>query len=192
MKKTFVDASFRLSKVESMSDHYNVGFVLRLFVLNACKIMTAAALLLHSIFGCGLHHASACGMHEHGPHESACAAEHHDSCPDGEQDHDEGEHGHAAGLVAHHVPQIAPACHCEHVPCEGNHGSCHSEVECSFVPPSAPEFSLDSGLVVFVVFRDAHVPSLDDSGTWDNSSRRVSAGCCSSPARCALLCTWQI
>jgi hypothetical protein len=195
-------------------------------LLTACKLITAVALLIHSVFGCGLHHASACGMHEHESHE-VCSSEHeshehglheHESHEHGLHEHESLEHachvsheaccthedrgrhhdhgaddkcGHeeAPELVASYANSLAPACCCQHGPCEDNRGGCHSEVGCSFVPPSGPEFSPDAGLVTFVVFRDVHAQALHSSVL---SGVGMTSDAHHAHSLCALLCSWQI
>ncbi|QDV85743.1 hypothetical protein TBK1r_47590 [Stieleria magnilauensis] len=164
----------------------------------ACKLLTVAAMLLHSIFGCSLHHACACESHGHGAHQhvaevedvNACdhdhASHHHDDgCHDDHQDADDGQDA-AESLV-----RIGCDC-CEKTPCEHGDSPCCSVVQCSFIPVSDVEFSLDVGPVLFVLvdidssFKESlRARKLVDIGTFHS-------GVDDPLSRCALHCSWQI
>ena len=166
--------------------------------LNACKIVTAAALLLHSMFGCSLHHASACCMHGESNRSVASATEqdvceshshhHHDHdahCHDAVDDCSEPHRADSGTLVAEE-------CCCEHEPCEGNHGECHSEVECSFVPPSGPEFSIDYRPIGYATLGDLGQRQFLASFSTRNLRHGRLPDIHSAPEMCALFCTWQL
>lgn len=148
----------------------------------ACKLLTVAAMLLHSIFGCSLHHAGACELHQHFAEADDVSLCHHDhACHDEHQlvDDEIGTHASVSDC-------------CRKTPCEKGDSPCCSAVQCSFIPASNVEFSLHVGPALFVL--------VDIDTTFMESLRarrladvgRYSSGIDDSPSRCALHCSWQI
>ncbi len=121
------------------------------------KLITVAAMLLHSIFGCSLHHACACESHEHGKHQHAADVEdpvacdhdhawhhHDDACDDDPQDADDDQ--------VTTKTWVSNGCDCcEEDPCEHGGAPCCSEVLCSFIVANDVEFLLDVGPAQFVL-----------------------------------------
>lgn len=157
--------------------------------------MTVAAMLLHSILGCSLHHACACEAHEHGEQQpvqevGACGHDHgghhHDhACDDANQ---------AAGddeIVSEAWVSIGCDC-CEKAPCEGGDSPCCSEVQCSFILTSDVEFSPDFGPALLVLVDDdpSFIDAIRTRRIFDVG--RLHSGVDGSPSRCALHCSWQI
>ena len=164
----------------------------------ACKLITVAAMLVHSIFGCSLHHACACESRAYGEYQHATGVEPVDSC---QHDHDRhhGEtpcgHDHEEKGKESVTPNaiMSDGCECcERAPCEHDDSPCCSEVLCSFIVANDIEFSLDAGTVLFVLIGD-------DSALVESSRAKFLANFCrlrsgfdDSPSRCALHCSWQI
>ena len=173
-----------------------------------CRIVTIAAMLLHSIFGCSLHHACACDSHVHGEHPHVTDVAAADSCDDDHDCHHEhsghdedvchNEHacddGHADD--DHQIASeslVSNGCDCcEKDPCEHGDSPCCSPVQCSFIIVSDVEFSIDIGPALFVVVDTdpllAKLPcarSVADGGG-------LTSGIDDSLSRCALHCSWQI
>lgn len=159
-------------------------------------------MLLHSLFGCSVHHAASCDSHAHGLCNHACDADGHpsvqhenDCChDDGEHDHSVGKEGSCTGeLIASSETSIALVCQgCESRPCDGNSPGCHSAGSCSFVPSSDVAF-VCSAVFVGVMAFDVD-PSMARVRTfaWQQKRQRQFCGVEDSQARCASLCTWQI
>lgn len=167
--------------------------------MTSCRLITAIALLMHSVLGCGLHHVSACGSHRHEAvaehaHERDGHADHghdhhghdhhshdHHSCDHGAADqHSEGEAVDSSGYIA------PPSC-CQFGPCDEGESSCHSELECSYRSSSDLKFLLDSGPVTFITgqqIRAFRLPLCE--------ARDTALGAFGARSHCALLCTWQI
>jgi hypothetical protein len=155
----------------------------------ACRLITAVALLIHSVLGCGLHHASACGMHAHDSCLTAHEVDHSDADHSDADHHDhhachEGDDHDLTGTPQSEV--IAPLCCCHYGPCEESDNSCHSELECSYKPSSGPEFLPDIGPVVFVAATDIDTQGLH------RPVPRVALDAFHARSLCALHCTWQI
>lgn len=167
-------------------------------VTTACKLLTVVAMLLHSIFGCSLHHACACESHEHGVHQRLAEGDDASSCH-----HDHAGHHHDHGCRDEPsnpvTEQIATAfclsngCDdCDTTPCKRGDSPCCSDVQCSFILASDVEFSLDLGPVLFVLV-DMD-PSFMESLRAKNLAcfGRFDSGVEDSLSRCALHCSWQI
>lgn len=167
-------------------------------MLVACRITTLVALLLHSIFGCSLHHAAMCDSQTHGQTLHSCKSGDNPSVQDKSDcchNHDGHDHGNGAGnsdsgAVA--GSEIVPVCPgCEPGPCDGNLPGCHSTGACSFVPSSNVVFECDAILVGFIL--QDFVPSMARCralARWQNYGQQFSYG--DSLSRCAFLCTWRI
>ena len=162
------------------------------------KLITVAAMLLHSIFGCSLHHACACESHAHGEPPQAAEVAQADSC---EHDHDShhGEtscghdHDEECDDTASSQGLISNGCDCcENTPGEHDDSPCCSEVQCSFILANDNDFSLDVGPVLFVLVNDdfSRIESTSLSSRADGG--RLRSGCDDSLSRCALHCSWQI
>jgi hypothetical protein len=161
-----------------------------------CRFTTVAALLLHLIFGCSLHHVGVCGVHDHAGRDQSCSTsqlfglqpERGCDC-----DRVEGRSGSkSTAEIPSRVDQLTAACcACESQPCDGNHPGCHGEVECSFVPSTSVAFIIHAASIVFVTFE--HDPMMKHAISLSHSWReRFVIGVQDSPSRCASLCTWLI
>lgn len=163
-----------------------------------CRLLTAAAILLHSIFGCGLHRVCACSSHQHG--EVQCAAETADSSQcdhndhachrhDADGDEDQGMDDQQSGVTG----WVADGCDgCEEHPFDRDDSPCCSAVQCSFIVVNDVEFALDVGPATFVVddIDRTLSQSLRSAGQVDGGSVRSRYD--DSLSRCALHCSWQI
>ena len=167
----------------------------RLFVSAVCRLTTVAALLLHLIFGCSLHHAAACGSHGHGGCDHARVST---DLPSVQSDHccshDHDCSGEDETVEAYdNVSQlVAPCCACESQPCDGNHPGCHGEVECSFVPSSDVVFIIDAPVVAFVCYEHDPMMSFVSSLAARRLQQRSVNVATDSLSHCASLCTWII
>lgn len=56
------------------ADNASVPYLEDVFMSAICRLTTVAALLMHLCFGCSLHHAAACGHHDHDGCQNACFA----------------------------------------------------------------------------------------------------------------------
>lgn len=163
-------------------------------LLTACKIMTAAVLLLHSSFGCSVHHASNCGMHRsiaqysvqiYGhrvprdvKHSHGCSCDHNslDSVPDDETV----------------VGSAVESCGCQRTPCDGNHAGCHSEVGCSFLATTDGVPLFDATFIGFVADHHDCEMLRNRLASWTDTRTQSTVGAIGSGARCALLGVWLI
>ena len=139
-----------------------------------CRLVTVAAMLLHSMFGCSLHHACACGSHVHGEHSQVAAAEPCDDDHDCHHEHDSHDENacHNDHADEDQFPSesfVTSRCDCcEKVPCEDGDSPCCSPVQCSFILACDVEFSIDVGLTLFIV--DDTGPSLKTSpNAWSDA-----------------------
>ncbi|MDV6030764.1 MAG: hypothetical protein F9B45_11840 [Phycisphaera sp. RhM] len=157
------------------------------------RLFTVAAMLLHSIFGCTLHHACADAKHVHGADQQI---EQTESC-DG---HD--CHGHAGtdravidrlqiSMVAS-CDDVFHSAHGRQTPCPLDGTPCCSVVQCSFIGPSGSTFSVDVAQVIFAAAdTDASTARSSRSRLFvDGVRSRVFSD--DSLSRCALHCSWQI
>lgn len=167
-----------------------------------CRLTTVVALLLHLIFGCSLHHAGACGHHDHDGCQHTCSPadsqsvhqEHacghdHDHVCSGEDKFSEDETVEVSDNVSR---LVAPCCVCESQPCDGNHPGCHGVVECSFVPSSDVVFIIDAPLVAYVTYEHDPMMSLVSSMAKRGLHQRSAPVATDSLSHCASLCTWII
>ncbi len=176
-----------------MSDN-NVKYISeRYFVSAVCRLTTIAALLLHLIFGCSLHHVAACGSHGHDGCQHTCLT---DNLPSVQPDDccgcGHGRSGEAVGPIGKVNQVVAPCCACEPQPCDGNHPGCHGEVECSFVPSSDVVFNIDAPLVAFVSYEHDPMMNFVSSLTTRRLQQRSAIVVSDSLSHCASLCTWII
>jgi len=179
------------------------------FVSVVCRSTTVAALLLHLIFGCSLHHAAACGSHEHDGCQHTCQAAGSPVVADSPSVHDSSSvpddhvcdhhHGHQgsgedeSGLTSSSESQlVAPCCVCESQPCDGNHPGCHDEVVCSYVPSSDVAFNVDVPFVAFVLYDHDPMMSTVISLASRAKRERSAIDIQDSLSHCASLCTWII
>lgn len=157
---------------------------------SVCQFITVAALTLHSLFGCSLHHACAGCTHAHrNLAESQHTIDHgcsHDS--PNERREASGKHERseqAPSLLATDLP-------CQHAPSEHGDEGCHSEIECSFLPASPIDFGVGEVPVAYFEGPSAQ-PDLLLAGLFSPGHRKKPAGFCwDPPSLCALHCTWQI
>ncbi len=186
-----------------------------------CRLTTVVALLLHLIFGCSLHHATACGTHGfdgcnhacgtseapgvHQDHDCAhahdCSDGHDDNHDDGDSDrhsdHDQTGHGCSSNeeLIVHQdLVNEAIACNgqCQSVPCDGDHPGCHGDVECSFVPSSDVVFFTDAPFVAFMVYDHDPLVTASNAALVRGLHERHEVHAVDSLSHCASLCTWLI
>jgi len=184
--------------------------------MTACKLLTVAAMLLHSIFGCSLHHACACESHPHGQQQHVAAIEdanacnhadhqhfaevecagsckHHDHANHDQNDTCHGDHRHADDAKTTAKSQLGNGCQCcQETPCENGDSPCCSAVQCSFIIASDVEFTLDVGPILFVLGDDdpSCMESLRARSLVDIG--RLLAGHNGSLSMCSLHCSWQI
>ena len=177
------------------SDNHSSSYPERYPVSAVCRLTAVAALLLHLIFGCSLHHAAACGSHDHGGCDHARVSTdtpsvHSDHCCG--HDHDcsgEDETVEADGNVSQ---LVSPCCGCESQPCDGNHPGGHGVVGCSFVPSSDVVFIIDAPLVAFVCYEHDPMMSFVSSLAARRLQQRSANVATDSLSHCASLCTWII
>jgi hypothetical protein len=166
------------------------------FVFAVCRIATVVAMLLHSLFGCAVHHAMACGSHSH------------DACEHGEFGVDHPDlHAHY-GACHHHVNEncdedgrhsdvvdaklTAYCAACQAGPCDGSSPRCHSTLACSFVASSDFVVQADAVCTGFVCYE------LDSSlfcacvSQWRHCVPRSTSLASGSLSHCATFCTWLI
>ena len=166
-----------------------------------CRLVTVAAMLLHSIFGCSLHHVCADATHVHGQHQRVVQAE---SC----DDHD--CHGHAKidrDEIDHDKIDRQPILietwmasfddGCPQTPCPQSscpHGEtpCCSVVQCSFIVSSGFTFSVDLDQVLFAAADTDASRSGSSRSRLSCGNTRSSVAVDDSLSRCALHCSWQI
>lgn len=164
-----------------------------------CKFVTVAALLLHSLFGCGLHHATGCDGHQHASQHRTPPADRAGSCC---HDHDRDEAGFARQqceaesrplACGGRVRPSAQPSSCEgDAPAGGDHDGCHSEIECSFLPSPQVVFA-STATPLPALLADAN----SRGSRYATALRRTGQplerfSCHGSLARCAFLCTWRI
>ncbi|QDV44637.1 hypothetical protein Enr13x_45050 [Stieleria neptunia] len=165
-----------------------------------CRLFTVAAMLLHSIFGCTLHHACADAKQahakqvhgEHQPVEQTGACGGHDCHGHASSDHDAiDRHLKPFGtwLVSFNDCRQTP---CRNTPCRHSDTPCCSVVQCSFIVSSGFAFSADIGQVQFAAAEtDGALARSSRSRLYDHSARN-SVALDGSLSRCALHCSWQI
>ena len=166
-------------------------------MLIVCRFTTVAALLLHLIFGCSLHHATGCERHGHDGFQHTCTSEPLTVHGDHDHDHhhsDEGEtsEGNAIEVGDSESQLASPCCVCESLPCDGDHPGCHGEVECSFVPSSDVVFIIDAPFVAYVTYDLDSMMCLASSMAKRESFQRSARLVTNSLSHCASLCTWII
>lgn len=157
--------------------------------MTACRLITAFALLIHSVLGCGMHHASGCETHR----RDACSAIHNSAHRHADHVVNHGHHD------CHHDDDaddrcedesnsgVGPLACCQFGPCESHEKRCHGELVCSYKPSSGPEFLVEVGPVTFVAPSDLYARQLlsaaSNAATVDGVDPRL---------HFALLCTWLI
>lgn len=187
---------------------------------SARSILTAAALLMHSLFGCGIHDACGCPSSLQGeklchPAESCCPAAvqsqavHQDSChqdhfhTDGMGDQCEADGGAKAGdpAVSHraNLPQdsatVAGHFHTTvlaHFPTPESPRSGCCSLACSFLQSSDIVFSFDSPMVGFVSNDLVGGTLKDRCGAGGLNLETLARRGQDSNDHCILLCTWQL
>lgn len=168
-----------------------------------CRLTTVAALLMHLFFGCSLHHAAACGHHDHDGRQHACSAVVATSIDDSatvrddhvcDHDHDHGCSGEqeTAASIDKVVESTPACCARESQPCDGNHPGCHGVVECSFVPSSDIVFSVDRPLVALLSYQRDPMMNVACSLSTSRLHPRSVRLATNSLSHCASLCTWII
>lgn len=188
----------------------NAFFLWSLSLFVACRIVTLAAVLLHSLFGCALHHGAACRSHSHADDGSEagqvggfhrfgdCGNPHvhgshrHDGS-DGHRESTGSDAPDVADGVEPATASLSAVClACPVAPCSGRSTGCHSEASCSFLRSSG--FGAEWSEPLVVVAFELPVPRV---GT--TFGRVNQASCLSSDFRsrgslisCATLCTWLI
>lgn len=165
-------------------------------MLIVCRITTIVAMLLHSMFGCSLHHGHSCNSHaaslcdvaDHPSvqHENDCCHSH--STPDYSG---RGQGSCISEVIASSEAIFATECPGrDSEPCDGGLPGCHSTGTCSFVPSSDVIFVCDAVLIGFISY------DLDSSmaraRTFGWQQQCQFSGIKDSLSRCASLCTWLI
>lgn len=181
-------------------------------MFTVCRLTTVVALLLHSIFGCGLHHACGCDSHAHVGGEIIFAVGEAPSVhADLATNHDCGHCHHHHGSQSHWSDRdqdsstdqtqanasadsalIASCLCCEPGPWDSTDPGCHSELGCSFVHTNHDAFTFDAPLVAFVVYRQDSKMNYFSSFATQGQHRWGSVIHHDSLSHCASLCTWQI
>lgn len=167
-----------------------------------CRITTVVAMLLHSLFGCSLHHAVSCDSHAHGLCNNAGSAGDHvtfdakNDCCDSHFGHDHGceaDDSCAGEVGSGSELNVAHSClGCQSGPCDGNSPGCHSDASCSFVPASGVVFHCDATSVGSISY-DIDLSAVRVRAfAWQYDRQRPFSGAESSLSRCASLCTWRI
>ena len=162
-----------------------------------CRFTTVAALLLHLIFGCSLHHAAACGHHDHDGYRYTCSAADCSSVHDESSCGDGHEHNHSGDEETvepsdNAGQMVAARCACESQPCDGNHPGCHGRFECSFVPSSDVVFIIDIPMVSFLTYEHDPMMNFISSMSTRRLHQRLTSVATDSLSHCASLCTWII
>jgi hypothetical protein len=180
----------------------------RMPILNiACKFMTIAAMLAHSFFGCSLHHAGACGSHDHGDHFSveshpgagccdelgSCGESGHDDHVSQDRkacsDEDAPRDGSQIGLVV----TIASDCGCcEHSPCDHDESPCCSPVQCSFMVSGDFELMVDVSALFYGIVDGGFSATEPLIARRGHALTNLRSGLDGPLSRCALHCSWQI
>ncbi len=155
-----------------------------------CRLATVAAMLLHSLLGCSLHHACACDSYMQGEHQrvedAGTCDDHGHSCHhDGGCDRDHREAGAGSWVI------IGCEC-CENTPCGHDDSPCCSEVHCSFIASSSVQFSLDIGPELLALSEFKQSLAALPRGERFVYDVRHCFGFDDSLSRCALHCSWQI
>jgi hypothetical protein len=158
-------------------------------VTASCKILTVAAMLLHSIFGCGLHHHCACESDGHVEIQnvaqvSSCGHDHSVQdkkpvCGDQQRDADQALTANGCGC-------------CESSPCEHGDSPCCSVVQCSFIPTNDVELPLDFAVAIFVAPSSAILFIESQRASIFADSGGVQSGFVASLSLCSMHCSWQI
>lgn len=179
------------------TDNTVVPYLKDIFVSVVCRLTTVAALLLHLIFGCSLHHAAACGHHDHDGCQHTCSAAdspsvHDDHVCGHDHEHDCSGEEETVDSIHNAIELAAPCCACESQPCDGNHPGCHGVVECSFVPSRDVVFIIDAPLVAFVTYEHDPMIGFISSLSTRRLQQRSPRVATDSLSHCASLCTWII
>jgi len=166
------------------------------------RLITVVVMLLHSFFGCSLHHAYSCDSHSHLAGGQVCTENHRDvnhqtvdaraGCCRGHDGNGHGESTPNQSSMAEVASMAASCPGCESGPCDGSIPGCHSEVGCSFVPASDVVFIRDVVVFEFVAYE--HGPSIARvrAAAWQQDLRQHTKNFENSMTRCAALCTWLI
>ena len=169
------------------------------------RILTAAALLLHSVFGCGLHDVCGCEgtTQDRSRWDSAaegCELEcesldvhHNDAHLEHSQDSD------ASGCCEHAVPMDftyetphRDGCCCQQTPHPDRSAATNCSIACSFVQSTGVIFNFDARFVEFVGQNDrlSHGQLVEASAYGPRYWGAMRGG--DSTFLCASLCTWQL
>ncbi len=180
----------------------NIGnpFAKEVPVSVVCRLTAVAALLLHLIFGCSLHHAAANGQHDHMECEHSCSAADSLSVqqqpaanPGHDHDQNRGTQIETPGVDTFILGRsMATCCRYESKPLDGQHSRCHGELECSFVPSSDVEFIIDRAFVAFVTYELDPMAGDASSLALRGLRERSAIGARDSLSHCASLCTWIV
>ncbi len=165
-----------------------------------CKFLTVAAILLHSIFGCGLHRVCACESHEHG--ESHCLTDISVSGPCDHQEHGCHHEDDAVADVVERAMELPPrdsavlvgdGCGCGgQGPFEHRDEPCCSDVQCSFIAANDAAYAIEIGPPLFVLQNVDRSLSMSPGLRGRADEDRVRARFDGSADRCAVHCSWQI
>ena len=135
---------------------------------SSCRILTAVALLLHSILGCGMHAACGCSEVSHSAvsqtdHTSTVAVgccEMDETHPDVHRNHDDskhfrheknrGESGNELSTVSNDGTLKGKCGCCQRVPDQDHHPSDRCGLACNFVPSSDVVLHFDAPLIEYL------------------------------------------
>ncbi len=168
-----------------------------------CRFTTAVALLLHLFFGCSMHHAVACGGHDHDGCQhvgavdespSVHAGHHHHSTRHGACEHhsDVCDSNPNERSAYAHDSVCDVGCDCQSDPCDGDHPGCHGGAGCSFVNSHDVQFVIEMPTLSYL---DTHLYCDDLRGAAFKTGAvadDVGWTAIGSRYHCALLCTWVI
>jgi hypothetical protein len=183
----------------------------------ACRLIAVACLLLHSLFGCALHHACAAGeskyqasthplsSHCHVPQQvrqaeahGHCSPQPH-ACDEQEarwgQEHDpSSSRSQPCREIADGEGLLRSGCSgCENLPCDGNE-SCHHSTACHYVSSGSTVTESPSVNVLWTeLLIDRYEVRFESMRRDRQCANRNPASLFSGPpARCAALCTWVL
>ncbi|MCS7471169.1 hypothetical protein NZK35_31310 [Stieleria sp. ICT_E10.1] len=160
------------------------------------RLFTVAAMLLHSIFGCGFHHSCADAKHVHQAHrqvEPTALCDAHHCHGHADTDRDVIDHQRAAvEMVAASFDDGCQQTPCPGTPCPHGETPCCSVVQCSFIGSSGFTFSVDVGQVGFAAADTDASLARSSRGRLSVDGVRSGIAPDDSLSRCALHCSWQI
>lgn len=169
------------------------------------RILTAAALLLHSIFGCGVH--DVCGCQPNWQGRSALDSSHqccdpHVERPDVHHNHDHSELIHDGETMDdcghfvqtdHEVGSLHALCGCCQRSPHHDHSPLSScDISCSFVQSSSVVVAADPPLVEYLMPQDIVVLGQRVEAVAFGPRYWISVRGGDSMSHCAALCSWRL